>query len=56
MEKEKYITVVEQFDKQLIKMVNEKIAEGYQPHGNLVVSFNDAGIIKSYVQVMMLPD
>jgi len=54
MEKPIYITVVEQYDKQLVKSVNEKMQEGYKPHGNVVVAFNDAGAVKSYVQVMML--
>jgi hypothetical protein len=54
MEKPIYITVVEQYDKQLVKSVNEKMQEGYKPHGNVVVAFNEAGAIKSYVQVMML--
>jgi hypothetical protein len=54
MEKENYIVVVEHYDKQLSKAVNEKIAEGYQPHGNLVVAFNSDGVIKNYVQVMLL--
>ncbi|MFK5969844.1 MAG: DUF1737 domain-containing protein [Candidatus Marithrix sp.] len=56
MEKNIYITVVEQYDKQLVKSVNEKIQEGYQPYGNIIVSFNEAGVIKSYIQVMMLQD
>ncbi|HHB92933.1 MAG TPA: DUF1737 domain-containing protein [Thioploca sp.] len=54
MEKNIYITIVEHYDKQLVKSVNEKIQEGYQPYGNITVSFNEAGIIKSYIQVMML--
>ncbi|MCK5876762.1 MAG: DUF1737 domain-containing protein [Candidatus Marithrix sp.] len=56
MEKYIYITIVEQYDKQLIKSVNEKIQEGYKPYGDIVVSFNEAGVIKSYVQVMMLQE
>ncbi len=56
MDKEKYITVVEAYDKQLVKMVNEKIKEGYEPYGNVVIAFNEAGAIKSYVQVMMLKE
>ncbi|HAI68933.1 MAG TPA: hypothetical protein DCM38_05780, partial [Gammaproteobacteria bacterium] len=42
------------YDKQLTKAVNEKMAEGYEPHGNVAVAFNSDGIIKYYVQVMML--
>lgn len=53
---EKYITVVEAYDKQLVKVVNEKIKEGYQPYGDLVIAFNEAGSIKSFVQVMMLKE
>jgi rRNA pseudouridine-1189 N-methylase Emg1 (Nep1/Mra1 family) len=56
MEKEKYIVVVEAYDKQLVKMVNEKIKDGYEPYGNVVISFNETGIIKSFVQIMMLKD
>lgn len=56
MEKEKYIIVVEAYDKQLVKMVNEKMKEGYEPYGNVAISFNEAGTIKSFVQVMMLKD
>ena len=56
MEKNIYITIVEQYDKQLIKSVNEKIQEGYQPYGDITVAFNEAGVIKSYIQVMMLQD
>ncbi len=56
MDKEKYITVVEAYDKQLVKMVNEKIKEGYEPYRNVVIAFNEAGTIKSYVQVMMLKE
>jgi len=55
-EKPKYITVVEQYDKQLVKAVNEKLAEGYEPHGNIALAFNENGVIKSFVQVMMLKD
>lgn len=55
-EKPKYIAVVEQYDKQLVKAVNEKMAEGYEPHGNVTVSFNENGVIKSFVQIMMLKD
>lgn len=54
MDKENYIVVVEHYDKQLSKAVNEKIKEGYEPHGNVVVAFDHAGVIKHYVQVMML--
>jgi len=54
MDKEKYIVVVEHYDKQLSKAVNEKMAEGYEPHGNVVVAFDNKGVIKYYVQVMML--
>ncbi len=56
MEKNIYITVVEQYDKQLVKSVNEKIEEGYQPYGNVVVAFNEVGVVKSYIQAMMLQD
>ncbi len=56
MEKNIYITIVEQYDKQLVKSVNEKIKEGYQPYRDVVVAFNEAGVIKSYIQVMMLQD
>lgn len=55
-EKNKYLTVVEQYDKQLVKAVNEKIEEGYEPHGNITIAFNEAGVIKSFVQVMMLKE
>lgn len=51
---EKYIVVVETYDKQLVKVVNEKIKEGYAPHGNITVAFNSDGQIKSFVQVMVL--
>jgi hypothetical protein len=51
---EKYIVIVETYDKQLVKAVNEKIKEGYVPHGNVTVSFNSDGQIKSFVQVMVL--
>lgn len=54
MEKPIYITVVEQYDKQLVKSVNEKIQEGYKPYENVVLAFDGTGVIKSYVQVMML--
>ena len=54
MERPTYIAIVEQYDKQLVKAVNEKMQEGYEPHGNITVAFNDAGAIKSYVQIMML--
>jgi hypothetical protein len=53
-EKPKYLAIVEHFDKQLVKAVNEKIAQGYEPYGNVVVSFNEIGVIKSFVQIMML--
>ncbi|MDM8565045.1 DUF1737 domain-containing protein [Candidatus Halobeggiatoa sp. HSG11] len=56
MEKSIYIAIVEQYDKQLVKSVNEKIKDGYKPHGNIVVSFDKTGVIKSYVQVMMLQE
>jgi len=55
-DKNKYIAIVEQYDKQLVKAVNEKLDEGYEPHGNIVVSFNEMGVIKSYVQIMMLKE
>lgn len=55
-EKNKYITVIEQYDKQLVKAVNEKMEEGYEPHGNIAIAFNETGIIKSFVQVMMLKE
>lgn len=51
---EKYIVIVETYDKQLVKAVNEKIKEGYVPHGNVTVAFNSDGQIKSFVQVMVL--
>lgn len=51
---EKYIVVVETYDKQLVKAVNEKIKEGYVPHGNVTIAFNNDGQIKSFVQVMVL--
>lgn len=54
--KEKYITVVEAYDKQLVKAVNEKIKEGYEPYGDLVISFNESGAIKSFIQVMLLKE
>jgi hypothetical protein len=53
MEKDKYIAIVEHYDKQLVKSVNDKIKAGYEPHGNIVISFNETGVIKSYIQVMM---
>ncbi len=56
MEKPIYITIVEQYDKQLVKSVNEKIQEGYKPYENVVLAFSETGIIKSYVQVMMLKE
>ncbi len=56
MDKEKYITVVEAYDKQLTKSVNERIKEGYQPMGNLLIAFDEQGKIKTYVQVMMLQE
>ncbi|HEC83780.1 MAG: hypothetical protein DRR08_02575 [Candidatus Parabeggiatoa sp. nov. 2] len=56
MDKEKYIVVVEHYDKQLVKTVNEKMNEGYEPHGNIVIAFNEAGVIKSYVQIMILKE
>ena len=56
MEKLIYITIVEQYDKQLVKSVNEKLQEGYKPYGNLVISSNEAGVVKSYIQVMMLQE
>jgi len=52
--KEKYIVVLEAYDKQLVKVVNEKITEGYIPHGNVVIAFDETGKIKNYVQIMML--
>jgi hypothetical protein len=55
-EKNKYIAVVEQYDKQLVKSVNDKIKEGYEPYGNVTVAFNQTGLIKSYVQIMMLKE
>lgn len=55
-EKNKYIVVVEQYDKQLVKAVNEKIKAGYEPYGQVVVSFNDAGVIKAFVQMMILKE
>lgn len=51
---EDYIVITENYEKQLVKIVNEKIQEGYQPYGNIVVSFGSDGKIKSYVQAMML--
>lgn len=56
MEKNKYITVVEQYDKQLVKAVNEKMEEGYDPYGDIAIAFNEAGVIKSFVQVMILTE
>ena len=55
-EKNKYIAIVEQYDKQLVKAVNEKIKAGYEPYGQVVISFNEAGIIKTFVQIMMLKE
>ena len=55
-EKNRYIAVVEQYDKQLVKTVNEKMKEGYEPYGQVVVSFNEAGVIKSFVQIMTLKE
>lgn len=51
---EKYIIIVETYDKQLVKAVNEKMKDGYIPHGNVTIAFNSDGQIKSFVQVMML--
>lgn len=53
---EKYVVVVETYDKQLVKAVNEKIKEGYVPHGNVAIAFNNDGQIKSFVQVMVQKD
>jgi hypothetical protein len=53
-EKPKYITIIEQYDKQLIKAVNEKMAQGYEPYGNIALAFDGTGMIKAYVQTMML--
>jgi hypothetical protein len=53
---DKYIVIVETYDKQLVKAVNEKIKQGYEPVGNIVVSFNEMGVIKSFVQVMKLKE
>lgn len=50
---EKYIVIVETYDKQLVKVVNDKIKQGYEPYGNLTIAFNEAGVIKSFVQVMI---
>ncbi|MEZ5673535.1 MAG: hypothetical protein R3E08_14645 [Thiotrichaceae bacterium] len=51
---EKYIVIVETYDKQLVKSVNERMKEGEIPHGNVTIAFNSDGQIKSFVQVMML--
>jgi hypothetical protein len=51
---EKYIIIVETYDKQLVKSVNEKIKDGYIPDGNVTIAFNNEGQIKSFVQVMTL--
>jgi len=53
-EKPRYIVIVEQYDKQLVKAVNEKIAEGYEPYGSVVIASNQTGVIKSFVQPMLL--
>lgn len=55
-EKNRYIAVVEQYDKQLVKVVNEKMKEGYEPYGQMAISFNEMGVIKSWVQIMMLKE
>ncbi|BAP55906.1 hypothetical protein THII_1609 [Thioploca ingrica] len=55
-EKNRYIAIVEQYDKQLVKAVNDKMKTGYEPYGQVVVSFNEMGIIKSFVQIMMLKE
>jgi Domain of unknown function (DUF1737) len=55
-EKNRYIAVVEQYDKQLVKAVNEKMKEGYEPYGQMAISFNEMGVIKSWVQIMMLKE
>ncbi len=55
-EKNRYIAVVEQYDKQLVKAVNEKMKEGYEPYGQMTISFNEMGVIKSWVQIMMLKE
>ena len=54
--KDKYITIVEHYDKQLIKMVNEKIQAGYEPYGQIAIAFNHEGKITTYVQIMMLKE
>jgi hypothetical protein len=38
----------------LIKAVNEKMAQGYEPYGNIALAFDGTGMIKAYVQTMML--
>jgi Domain of unknown function (DUF1737) len=55
-EKNRYIAIVEQYDKQLVKAVNDKMKAGYEPYGQVVVSFNEMGVIKSFVQIMMLKE
>lgn len=55
-EKNRYIAIVEQYDKQLVKAVNEKMKAGYEPYGQVAISFNEAGVIKSFVQIMMLKE
>jgi len=56
MEKEKYIVIVEHFDKQLVKTVNDKIKQGYEPLGHIAIAFDQFGNIKNYVQVMVLKE
>jgi hypothetical protein len=55
-EKNRYIAVVEQYDKQLVKVVNDQMKEGYEPYGQMVISFNEMGVIKSWVQMMRLKE
>ncbi|MDM8560160.1 DUF1737 domain-containing protein [Candidatus Parabeggiatoa sp. HSG14] len=56
MERDKYIVIAEHYDKQLVKAVNDKIKAGYEPYGDVIVSFNETGVIKSYLQAMMLKE
>jgi len=54
--KDKYIAIVENYEKQLVKLVNEKMQDGYEPHGNVTIAFNHDGKVTTYVQIMMLKE
>lgn len=54
--KDKYIAIAENYEKQLVKLVNEKIQDGYQPYGNVAIAFNQDGKVTTYIQIMMLKE